>query len=92
MYSTRFQRQQEEIEQTFGDSEACGAQKEISGKAEKIFLPNLFRQSFLPMKELFFGKVCLYSYWCTLQVCVVWFGKASVVKSILHLVESIDVS
>lgn len=64
MYSTRFQRQQEEIERIFGDSEVCVVQKEIYEKAEKIFLHNLFRQSFLPMKELFFGKVWLYSYCC----------------------------
>lgn len=59
VYSTRFQRQQEEIERISGDSEVCVAQKEISEKAEKIFLLNLFRQSFLPMRELFFGKVRL---------------------------------
>lgn len=65
MYSTHFQRQQEEIEQISGGSEVCVAQKEISEKAEKTFLLNLFRQSFLPMRELFFGKVRLYlTYFC----------------------------
>lgn len=57
MYSTHFQKQQEETELTSGDSEVFAAPRETFEKAERICLLSQFKQSFQHMKESFFEKV-----------------------------------
>jgi hypothetical protein len=57
VYSTHFQKLQEETVQTSGDSGVFEAPREIFEKAERICQLNQFKQSFQRMRGLFFEKV-----------------------------------